>query len=355
MSSYLDLSFVYGDSLTTANSKRTFTNGEIITTTLDFNTTEEFIAAIYGSDEILYLYDDSNFSTYDPDSNKKQLFNNIAELNIPSFDYNINENTISNITQCPLSRYASINSGKLNNIPLASLHTLFALEHNRIANELSQEYPSWDDETLFYESRQLNIAVFQHIVYNEYIPILLAKNFNNMDLSYNSSIDATASNFFCTVGLKYGHAGTPTTWAFGGYREEVSDNNDSSSSSTHTEARYGGKANDVVASVALRDTFVRPCFNLQEVGNDNYLASTIAGMLLTTEARITPKYCEEVRSFLGFAALGRTAKDVPYWDLLAVDLLRLVFSIIFNVDRCVLFCFVLFLSGSFLCVLCKDD
>ena len=58
---------------------------------------------------------------------------------------------------------------------LASLHTIFAREHNRIAKRLRRFHRNWDDERLFHEARRIFIAEYQHITYSEWLPVIIGR------------------------------------------------------------------------------------------------------------------------------------------------------------------------------------
>jgi hypothetical protein len=53
------------------------------------------------------------------------------------------------------------------------LHTAFLRSHNRIATFLAKVHPDWSDETIFQETRKINIAIYQNIVYTEFMNALL--------------------------------------------------------------------------------------------------------------------------------------------------------------------------------------
>lgn len=56
---------------------------------------------------------------------------------------------------------------------LALMHSLFVRLHNFLVELLYYAHPRWNDETLFYEGRRINIAIYQNIVYNEWLPYYL--------------------------------------------------------------------------------------------------------------------------------------------------------------------------------------
>ncbi|KAA0203707.1 Peroxidase-like [Hyalella azteca] len=98
---------------------------------------------------------------------------------------------------------------------LAVIHTIFMREHNRLALQLAKINPQWDDETLYQEARRINVAQMQHIIYNEWLPIILGKDcmVNNLMLprpdgfsrDYDPNVNAAIRNEFAAAAFRFGH------------------------------------------------------------------------------------------------------------------------------------------------------
>ena len=92
------------------------------------------------------------------------------------------------------------------NSVLIGMHTLFVREHNRIADRLSTIHPSWTDEEVFQRARDINIAQYQSIIYNEYLPSILGVDTLPEYSGYNSSFNPGISRTFATAAFRFGHS-----------------------------------------------------------------------------------------------------------------------------------------------------
>ena len=159
VTSYLDLYQVYGSSASIANSLRTFTNGQMITS-----------AGL------------SPNRPYLPKSAIDQCSTN-NDLNLKCF-------------QAGESRTSE-------NLGLAGIQTLFLREHNRLALALANLNPSWNDNTLFFEARKILIGIYQHIIYTHWIKGTISCG-NDKELNDPASANKNYSSpYNATVGIFY--------------------------------------------------------------------------------------------------------------------------------------------------------
>ena len=98
------------------------------------------------------------------------------------------------------------------NLGLVSMHTLFMREHNRIATALAKINPTWNDETLYQETRRIVIAQLQHITYSEFVPQLVGDTSlkplqtNSYFTGYNSNVSPQIYGEFATSAFRMGHS-----------------------------------------------------------------------------------------------------------------------------------------------------
>ncbi|KAK7082159.1 hypothetical protein SK128_006279 [Halocaridina rubra] len=100
-------------------------------------------------------------------------------------------------------------------VDLSVIHTIWMREHNRMARQLAHLNPHWSDETIYQEARRVVIAEYQHIVYNEWLPIVLGKEYmedngiiprrEGYSRDYDKGLNAGSWNEFATVAFRFGH------------------------------------------------------------------------------------------------------------------------------------------------------
>jgi len=99
---------------------------------------------------------------------------------------------------------------------LTALHVLFLRQHNAIATGLSRINPQWNDEILFQEARRINVAILQHITYNEFLPTILGRPIveaygltpqtDGYSTSYDQTVNPSITNEFSTAAYRMGHS-----------------------------------------------------------------------------------------------------------------------------------------------------
>lgn len=63
---------------------------------------------------------------------------------------------------------------RVNEQPLLTvMHTIWVREHNRIADALYRVAPGQSSEFYYQQARRFVIAEMQHIIYNEYLPVMI--------------------------------------------------------------------------------------------------------------------------------------------------------------------------------------
>lgn len=91
---------------------------------------------------------------------------------------------------------------------LLSMHTIWMREHNRIAEELGNLNPQWDDDKVYHEARKIVGAEMQHISYTEWLPKILGPqgmSFLGPYAGYEPNINAGIVNSFATAAFRFGH------------------------------------------------------------------------------------------------------------------------------------------------------
>ncbi|XP_032794679.1 chorion peroxidase [Daphnia magna] len=100
---------------------------------------------------------------------------------------------------------------RVNEQPLLTvMHTIWVREHNRIADALYRVAPGQSSEFYYQQARRFVIAEMQHIIYNEYLPVMigpeLAAQVNSPEYYYLSHLNPAIFTEFSTAAFRMGHS-----------------------------------------------------------------------------------------------------------------------------------------------------
>lgn len=99
---------------------------------------------------------------------------------------------------------------------LTAMHTLYLRDHNRLADQLASINPHWDDDRIYHETRHIEAAIVQHLLINEYLPLLIGHEMmeifnltsappNTYWTDYNPNVTPSISHIFSTAAFRQGH------------------------------------------------------------------------------------------------------------------------------------------------------
>ena len=92
-------------------------------------------------------------------------------------------------------------------IGLTATHALFVREHNRLADLLKLQNPTFTDEEIYQWARKIVGAQMQIITYEEFLPALMGSAAPNPDFyQYSATADASITTSFSTAFFRFGHS-----------------------------------------------------------------------------------------------------------------------------------------------------
>jgi len=207
------------------------------------------------------------------------------------------EGSCSRCSSCFLAGDARANE-QLN---LIVMHTVWLREHNRVARALRKLNPRWGDERLFQEARRIVTAEYQHILYKEWLPTILGKDFmttfglwplsKGYSKAYRDDFDPRITNEFATAAYRFGHTLIPSLF------ERV---------------RRTRSGNGLTSSMKMREMFFRPSMLRRDSGLLNDLVRGMAGQ--ESEAW-DDAFSEDVKNHLFEVTQGAGGMDLPAMNI----------------------------------------
>ncbi|MGI9476795.1 MAG: peroxidase family protein [Hyphomicrobiaceae bacterium] len=174
------------------------------------------------------------------------------------------------------------------NSALTSLHTIWALEHNRQADALKELFPSWSYDEVFHAAKVKVEALMQHVVFNEWLPALVGQENIPEYKGYDAGVDATIAQEFAHGAFRFGH------------------------SMLSSKMLRMDEAGNSTGDLNLADMF----FNAAILKHEGSVDTLVRGIASHTAQEIDHKLVEDVRSMLFPAGGELQARDLSVLNLL---------------------------------------
>ena len=169
-----------------------------------------------------------------------------------------------------------------------------------MAEALSSAHQDWTDEKVFNEARKWLIASYQHIVIDEWLPILLNKPLPQYQ-GYDPSIDPQISVVFQSAAFRFGH----TLVTAGGIKR----NGDCSSVTELDKTREGQISENIIRTC---NSFWKPMEHM----TDNGFEQIVMGLSSQPAEREDNIVVEDIRGNV-FGPMEFTRRD-----LMAINIQR---------------------------------
>lgn len=167
----MDLSQLYGNSDDITNTLRTFVNGEL------------------------------------------EISNDPLSPTLPEIDdITSNQLCMHNTSTVDTVCYRAGDSRVNVNSYVTTIYTIFLRSHNRIAKQLRKVHPTWNDAELFKYARFINMGIYQKIIYEEWLNVVLgtdAAAIINGNTDTCNDFDGMVSNEFATAGIRFYYSMMP--------------------------------------------------------------------------------------------------------------------------------------------------
>lgn len=172
---------------------------------------------------------------------------------------------------------------------LTSFHTIFLREHNLIAKDLKKRFPKWNDDLLFNNTRKVNEAQWQKIVFEEWYPAITGRKLRKYR-GFNSNVNPTVSATFSTAGFRVGHT------------------------MVNNQVSRRGPKNAMMKSLPLAKSFFRPASALRSDGIEPFIRGAVASRAQKVDLRVV----DDLRNVL-FTGIQGEEENV---DLIALNIQR---------------------------------